>query len=142
MRTIAAILDVASAARTIESKVAVREAGARMSELDISSLLVVDGNSKVVGLVTEHDVFVRVVAAEREPRSVRVDEVMTELLVTVSPSTSLDEAMELLSGCCHEQLVVAECGEICGLVSRADISRYMVNERDAIINDLTYYITH
>lgn len=143
LRTVEAILDVAkSVLCTIESTVTVREAVARMSELDVSCLLVIDGRSKIIGLFTEHDLMVHVVAAEKDPHCVTVVEVMTEGLVAVSPGASLEEAMELMNGCAHECLVVTECGEICGLVSRAEINRYLVRDRDALINDLTYYITH
>jgi CBS domain-containing protein len=142
MRTVEAILDVANSVLcTIESTVTVGDAVAQMSELDVSSLLVVDHKSKIIGLFTEHDVLVHV-AAEKDLHSVTVVEVMTEGLVTVSPGASLEEAMELMNGCNHERLVVTECGEICGLVSRAEISRYLMRDRDALIDDLTYYITH
>jgi CBS domain-containing protein len=113
-----------------------------MSELDVTGLLVIDERSKIIGLFTEHDLMIHVVAAEIDPHSVTVVEVMTEGLVTVSPGASLEEAMELMNGCNRERLVVTECGEICGLVSRAEINHYLMRDQDALINDLTYYITH
>lgn len=143
MRTIKAILDCASSALcTVESSERVCDAVARMSDLDISTLLVLDHDDKIIGLFTEHDVLLRVVAKQRDPRSITVVEVMTEGLLTVSLDASLEEAMAILNECKRDRLVVTDCGEICGLVTKAEISRYMVSDRDALINDLTYYITH
>jgi CBS domain-containing protein len=113
-----------------------------MSELGLHALLVVDSESVILGIVTGHDVLSRVVAAELDPCDVTVADVMTDTLVTISPDASLEEALKLMTECCHEQLIVTDCGVVCGLISLGDISRLLVDDRDALISDLTYYITH
>lgn len=142
MQTIASILSITdSALCTVESTVTVCEAVVSMSQLGVDSLLVVDDQG-VVGIFTEHDVLVGVVAAERDPHGLTVADVMTDELATIAPSASLEEAMNVMTERSHRQLLVADKGEICGIVSIADVTRSLVNDRDAMIGDLRFYITH
>jgi CBS domain-containing protein len=142
MRTVASILSITdSALCTVEATVSVCEAVHSMSQLQVDSLLVVDDQG-VVGIFTEHDVLLGVVAAERDPHGLTVADVMTCEMATIPPSASLEEAMQVMTDSCHRELLVADDGEICGIVSIGDVTTSLVSERDATIGDLTYYITH
>ena len=95
-----------------------------MKEEDVGIVPVVDDQSsrKLVGVVTDRDLAIRIVAAERDGTT-RVREVMSESrLATCSPDEDIDEAMDTMAA---EQVrripIVDERGSLVGIVSQADV---------------------
>ena len=70
----------------------------------------------MVGILTERDILVRVVAPGRAAYRVTVAEVMTRALVTIDPTASVDDAMRLMTETRHRHLPVTNNGTISGLV--------------------------
>lgn len=110
-----------------------------MNRRAIGALLVIEG-SDLVGIFTERDVLVRVVATGADPETTRVREVMTTQPLTVDASTTVEDAMLLVTRhrCRHLPVVIA--GHIHGLVSIGDLTRWMVRDREHEIDDLRQYI--
>lgn len=143
MLTISSILErKGTTVHTVRSSESVGNAVDRMNHFRVGSLVVTSNEHAVIGIFTERDILVRIIAAGREPRVTRVGEVMSTELVTVTPDTTLDDAMRLMTHTRHRHLPVTSSGGICGLISIGDITRSMVDERDAQIGDLVHYITH
>lgn len=96
-----------------------------MKVLDVGPIPVVEnaGTKKLVGLVTDRDLAMKVVAEERHPVLVKVGEVMTRDLVTCSANDDLDKAIQLMA---ENQLrripVIDEDGAIIGIIAQADIA--------------------
>ncbi|MGV2130756.1 CBS domain-containing protein [Agrobacterium vitis] len=127
---------------TPEAKVS--EAAAVMLGRRISGLPVVDAKNQVVGIVTEGD-FLRRGELGTERRNSwlrdwltnpgklaedyirthgrRIDEVMTTTLITVSPTASLSEAVDLMERHNIKRLPVISDGVLVGIISRADVLR-------------------
>lgn len=106
---------------TIEPSATVVEAAQRMIESQKGPLPVVDAG-RVVGIVTDRDIIARVVAADREPHSVRVEDIATKDLVTAKPDQDIDEARRLMAEHQLDRIIVAEeDGHLVGVISEADI---------------------
>ena len=72
------------------------DAAGLMAAHDIGVLPIVDGD-RFVGLVTDRDLVVRVLAARKDPRTVRlIDIATTKELTTVTPDTQLCDARALM----------------------------------------------
>lgn len=143
MQTISSIIDsTRPAVRLVAATAPVSQAIDRMRQDDVHLLLVIGDESNIVGVLTERDILVRVVALSRDPQSVAVGEVMTTELVMVPATASADDVLELMAGSSHSQLPVVDEGVVQGMISWCEISRSMVAQREAQIGDLTYYITH
>ncbi len=143
MQTIAAILNFNdSLPSSVAASATVDEAVTHMADLGLDALLVVEEEFQIAGVLTLNDIMTRVIAAQLDPHLIRVDEVMSERPALVSSQTSLEEAWHRVNGCSHGRLLVVDGGRVCGMVSLADITRLMVDDRNAMIADLTYYITH
>lgn len=143
MRTVASILsDSDSRLCSVDRRASVCDAVTRMSDLQVDCLLVVDEMLSPVGIFTEHDVLVAVLASDLDPRGVAVCEIMTCELVIVSTGASVEEAMKMMTELCRERLLVTDGESLCGVISIADVTQSLVRERDATISDLTHYITH
>lgn len=108
-------------------------------ESGIGSLLVSEGH-RLLGIFTERDVLTRVVGRGLDPDRTPVGEVMTRRLVTVTPETTIEEAMAMITEhrCRHLPVVAGE--KVVGLVSSGDLTRWLVRDQLAEIHDLVDYI--
>jgi CBS domain-containing protein len=93
-----------------------------MRDTDVGSLPVVSDANEPVGIVTDRDLVVRVVAEGKAPDTVRVSEVYTENPVTVEPEESLDEALRLMAQHKVRRLPVVEDGRLVGVLAQADVA--------------------
>ena len=57
--------------------------------------IVEDG--RLIGVITDHDIVLRVVAEGRDPRTTRVDDVASRDLVTIDPDQELDEVLAVMT---------------------------------------------
>lgn len=101
---------------SISSEKTVRDAVDYAEDKEISGLLVVDSNSKLIGIVTERDLLFA-------DSNHHVHDVMTKEVVTVKPGVTLDEAKEILHKHRIEKLpIVDDSGVIKGLITSKDIT--------------------
>jgi len=86
---------------------------------------------KAIGVITDRDIVVRVVAQGRDPNAVaNLREVMTQELVTCSPNDDDETCKGLMAE--HQLrriLVVDEHGSLIGVVSQADLARELPREK-------------
>jgi len=125
---------------TIAPEKTVLEAVRTMNEHGVGSLLVMNGD-EVVGIFTERDVLRRVVDAELDPRTTKVAKVMTRELVTVRQRMTVTEAMAVVTEKRCRHLPVIEDGQLLGMVSIGDLTRWVSRAQAFHIQDLVNYIT-
>jgi CBS domain-containing protein len=94
----------------------------------------------LVGIFSERDLMRRVVVEGRDPRTTRVDEVMTEDPLTVCPVESLETCMLLMRRHGFRHLPVCEGRELRGIVSLRDILLHDLNEKDHEVRMMRAYI--
>jgi CBS domain-containing protein len=125
----------------IEADASVLEAVKRMVEANIGSLLVRD-DGEVAGIVTERD-YLRSVALEGPTdEQVTVREIMSSPLIVVSPETTIDECMALMTDRRIRHVpVVGEDGDVVGIVSIGDVVKFKSKQQSFEIRYLTDYIT-
>jgi CBS domain-containing protein len=128
--------------KTVESippSTMVLAAVARMNERHIGALLVTDGG-RPVGIFTERDILVRVVARGVDPKATPVSEVMTRHLITIRSDATVTDAMRVIT---HERcrhLPVIDDHELRGMVSIGDLTSWVVRDHQRTIEDLEDYI--
>lgn len=109
---------------SIEASATVAEALHRMQEKGISSILVIPvapGDQE--GVMTKRDIISKVVAKGKDPKKLKVREVMTKGLITVPPDCSLRDAAALMMEKGIRRVLVSRGGEVIGIVSDTDIFR-------------------
>jgi CBS domain-containing protein len=99
----------------------VAEAARIMRSDDVGSLPVVD-DGRLVGIVTDRDIAVRVVAESRDPHVTRIGEVASGDLVTVRPEQDLSEALRLMARHQVRRLPVVDNDQLVGIVAQADVA--------------------
>ncbi|MDS0259867.1 CBS domain-containing protein [Haloarcula sp. S1CR25-12] len=110
-------------ARTITPGSPIVEAATRLRDEGIGSL-VVERNGECVGIITESDI-VAVTAEEGDTRELTVGDVMATALVTIAPEADLEVAVDRLRTHGIKKLPVVEDGELVGILTTTDISRYV-----------------
>ena len=91
-----------------------------MGEHDVDAVLVMEGG-RLVGLVTERDHARKVTLKGLSPYAVRIVDIMTRDVVTVAPSTTLDECRQLLAKNGFRHLPVVDGEQVVGLLSMPDL---------------------
>jgi CBS-domain-containing membrane protein len=103
----------------------------------LSALPVIDGQGRVLGVVSETDLFGDSQRPAGGPVATTAGEVMTSPAVTVSPHATLTEAARRMQADGLKRLpVVAASGRLIGIVSRADLLRPLVRADEHISRDV------
>lgn len=110
---------------TLSVDAKVSDAARLMRERDIGSVIVLKKNGKLWGVATDRDIVVRAIAERRDPWNTRMDEVCShDDVVTVTPETSIDDAVTRVRGKTVRRLPVVENGgKVVGVVSIGDLAR-------------------
>ncbi len=111
-----------------------------MVEKNVSALLVME-NDKLAGIFTERDYARKVILKGKASKETKIGEIMTRELITVSPETSLDSCMRLMTGKLIRHLPVVENGQLAGIISIGDVVKYIIEEQKFIIENMEHYIT-
>ena len=98
------------------------EVAARTLALHNIGALPVCVGGKLCGMVTDRDLVTRCVAANRSAGTTKVRDVMTRQVISVRPDMELDEAAGLMGRQQVRRLPVTENGDICGMISLADLA--------------------
>jgi len=103
------------------------EAAKLMAAEDRGSIVVLDGE-KPVGIVTERDLFKKVVAIGLLPKNVIVRDIMSSPLISASPDQSLKSAARLMSEKTIRRLPVTDGGKLVGILTASDLARLEPHE--------------
>jgi CBS domain-containing protein len=107
---------------TAQPSSTVAEVAQIMAQEDVGPVPIVDGG-RLVGLVTDRDLVIRVIAEGRDPSSTTIGEIASADLVTVQPDTNLSEALQLMAQNQVRRLPVVEGDQLVGIVAQADVAR-------------------
>jgi CBS domain-containing protein len=111
-----------------------------MAEKRIETCLIL-AEGKLVGMLTERDCARRVMLLGKNPRDVRVRDVMTTPVVFVTPTHTVADCMKILTdrGFAHLPVLVGET--VVGVVSMGDLVNKIVRDQGDTITHLEAYIT-
>jgi CBS domain-containing protein len=107
--------------RTVRASQSLADAAEVMKGEDVGSVPVVE-EGRLTGILTDRDIVTRAVAEQKDPRTVKVEEVVSDELVTVEPDQDLDEALALMARHQVRRLPVVEEGRLVGMLAQADVA--------------------
>jgi len=107
---------------SVRSDEMVVDAARRMLSDDVGSLPVVDGN-RVVGMITDRDLVLQVVAKDLDPHKIRISDICSERPATAEPDEPLDDALQRMAAQQVRRLPVVTDGKLVGIIAQADIAR-------------------
>jgi Predicted signal-transduction protein containing cAMP-binding and CBS domains len=106
-----------------------------MTAEKIGALIVMDGE-RLIGIFTERDALNKVLAAGLDPVSTKVSEVMTKDPYCIPPTTTVGEAMELVTKRRFRHLPIVENGKVLAVVSSGDLTRWLVKDQMGEVQEL------
>jgi CBS domain-containing protein len=104
------------------------DAAALMKQFDVGLIPVVD-DDQLLGLVTDRDLVVRVLAERKDPLDVQLSEILTKSPITVSPDTRLSEARDLMAEHRIRRLPITKADRLVGILSLGDVALADASER-------------
>jgi CBS domain-containing protein len=125
---------------SIGPDVTVYEALVLMAEKDIGALVVMRGKD-LAGMFSERDYVRKVILKGRSSKELCVREIMSSPALTVTPRTSVDECMRLITDQRSRHLAVTDEGRVVGVVSIGDLVNWIITRQDLTIHQLEDYIT-
>jgi CBS domain-containing protein len=111
-----------AAPRSIERSESVVQAARLMASEDVGSLPVVEGD-QLVGIVTDRDLVLQVLAKDLDPTKVTISEIASENPVVAKPDEPLDAALQRMAQEQVRRLPVVDDGRLVGILAQADVAR-------------------
>ncbi|MBD9536293.1 CBS domain-containing protein [Stenotrophomonas sp. ATCM1_4] len=111
-----------------------------MAQKGIGAVLVMNG-PKLVGILSERDYARKIVLMDRSSATTPVQEIMTAEVVTVAPTVSVEQCLELVTQRRIRHLPVLEGGEVVGVISIGDLVKSVIEQQRRELGQLQEYIT-
>jgi CBS domain-containing protein len=109
----------------------VREAAKRMAGEDAGALPVCDASGHLIGMVTDRDIVVKLIAKGGDTSSAKVGELTGDQpeVVTIGADDSIEEALKTMADHQVRRLPVIDGTELVGIVAQADLARELPPEK-------------
>ncbi len=124
---------------TVDASEEIVEAAHKMTDKKVGSLIVTQ-NDRIVGIVSERDCLRHLADRECPPEDAKVSAIMTREVVAVTPETTAQECMAIMTEKRCRHLPVAEGEKLVGIISIGDLVKQAAADRRAEIHYLTEYI--
>jgi CBS domain-containing protein len=116
------------------------DAIALMADKNIGALPVVE-NDKLIGIISERDYTRKVILKGKSSKETRVQEIMTQQLVTANPGDTVVDCMRVMTEKRVRHLPVMEEGKMTGMLSIGDVVKWVISAQAATIDNLEQYIS-
>ena len=122
LRTKMLVRDVMSSpVITINEDETANKAASSMDMHDLGAVIVQNKAGKSIGIITERDLVIRVLAKNLKPDTIKAKEIMTTPLVTIEPEATISDAARRMNRLDIRRLVVIYKGNLVGIISSKDV---------------------
>jgi CBS domain-containing protein len=101
----------------------------------IGALIVMDGG-RLIGIFTERDALNKVLAGGLDPGNTKVSEVMTKDPYCISPTTTVGDAMKLITQRRFRHLPIVDNGKVLAVVSSGDLTHWLMQDQMGEVQEL------
>ena len=129
------IFEEGEAIHSVGPDASVTECVRLMTAEQIGALVVMDGE-RLKGIFTERDALNKVLAAGLDPGTTKVSDVMTKDPYCIPPTTTVGDAMELITKRRFRHLPIVENGKLLAVVSSGDLTRWLVKDQMGEVQEL------
>lgn len=123
----------------VAPQAAVIDAIRLMAEKGIGAVLVMDG-PRLAGILSERDYARKIVLRDRSSRDTEVAAIMTDTVVTVAPTATVEDCLQLVTERRIRHLPVVEEGKVAGVISIGDLVKAVIEQQRQELGQLQQYI--
>jgi CBS domain-containing protein len=105
------------------------DAARKMKDLDVGALPICGEDNRLKGVLTDRDIVVKALAADKDPGSTRAGEFAQGKPVTIGADDSVEEALHTMAEHRVRRLPVIDGHDLVGMVSQADLARNVEEEK-------------
>lgn len=116
--------------KTLSSSMDAYDAAGIMANYDVGAVPVTDEDGSLLGLVTDRDLVVRVLAGRHDPHEIHLGDMATKTLVSVTPDTQLSQACDLMAKHRIRRLPVLKDDRLVGILSLGDLALATASKRN------------
>lgn len=127
---------------SMKASASVQDAAEFMASRNVGAVCVVDDTGKLLGVFSERDVVKRVIVQKRDPTSLKVGDVTSELRAVIKCDETPHQALERMELIGTRHLPVVDGERWVGMLSMRDLMRVELSERGDEIKLLHEYIQH
>lgn len=106
-----------------------------MTASKVGALIVIDGK-RLTGIFTERDALNKVLAGGLDPGKTKVSEVMTKNPYCIKPTTTVGDAMKLITERRFRHLPIVDNGTVLAVVSSGDLTHWLVQDQIGEVQEL------
>lgn len=111
----------------------VREAARRMAQYNVGTLVVLDAEERLLGILSDRDVALRCIGSNLDPDADSVGDVMTSPVRSVPESTPIEDALSRMAASGVRRLPVVDTEDhLVGILSLDDVLELLAEEAEAI----------
>ncbi|MBN1688439.1 MAG: CBS domain-containing protein [Candidatus Omnitrophica bacterium] len=111
-----------------------------MAEKNVGAVLVMRDGA-ITGIFSERDFARKIFRFEKSLKEIKVEDLMTRPVLTVTPQTTVDDCVALMTHHRFRHLPVVEDGVVTGIVSIGDVVKTIISHQQFTINELGKYIS-
>jgi CBS domain-containing protein len=112
----------------------------RMAEGNVGALLVLE-DDQLVGFFSERDYSRKVILQGLRSEDTPVSTVMTTPVLTISPDATVQQGLSIMSEKFVRHLPVTDDSGVIGVVSIGDLVKAVIEDQEALIEQLERYLT-
>jgi len=124
---------------TISTEASANEASKTMSTSKTGYIIALE-KGLPVGIVTERDLVLKVMALDKSPKETKVSECMSSPLVTIDPDKSIEEAVETMKKHGFRRLPVVKNNIIYGIFTVRDLVEHFEEFEEKLMRDLVRFV--
>jgi CBS domain-containing protein len=125
---------------SIEASQSVYQAIEKMAEMEVGALTVLDGDSRLAGIVSERDYARKVILKNKSSRETHIADVMTTEVVSVDEETSVEQCLSLMDQKKIRHLPVIDGQTLVGMITVGDLLKFRIKNQSVAIEELEGYI--
>jgi CBS domain-containing protein len=125
---------------SVRPNATVFEALELMAKKDVGALLVIEDGT-LCGIISERDYARKVILVGKASRETLVEEIMSPSLISVTPDSTVDECMRVMTENRVRHLPVLDNGQVAGIVSIGDLVNWIISAHEETISQLEAYVT-
>jgi len=119
----------------------VREALILMSQKNIGAIIILENDTKPIGIFSERDYARKVILEGRSSQNTSLEDVMSKNLIFVSKKHTIEQCMEKMTEKRIRHLPILENEKVIGIISIGDVLKIMINEQKDLIEYYQRFIS-